>query len=247
MAKNKNYKKVKPPLKAGLSEIHTTGHPRSGNTWLNRLLSDLLSSPLQIMPGEDIEYFGKKTDGDYVIRKKHILSDEKPQTGKIIFIQRDPRDVIVSAMYYRNNKPTPENLMRVMRTFCEPDANPKYKIYHNMGTYERFIRSWMDTGLADVNTKYERLHHTPLPELRRIGLLLTGINFGIDWIAECYERQRFDNWKDDYHHSMRKGIVGDWKKYFRKDHGEYITKHLGQLMIEQKYIDDLDWWKEISK
>jgi hypothetical protein len=48
-----------------MKEIFTAGYPRSGSTWLNRLLGDLLDSPLQVpnTPSAELEYFGPGRDG----------------------------------------------------------------------------------------------------------------------------------------------------------------------------------------
>jgi hypothetical protein len=45
---------------------------------------------------------------------------------------------------------------------------------------------------------------------------------------------------------MRKGIVGDWKNHFTKADAEYITEYLGEFMMEQEYIESLDWYYENS-
>ena len=242
--------KGKPDPSEKLMPLYTTGYPRSGNTWLGRLLSDLLRSPLQTHVGAGMEWFGKYHDGGHVIRKKHIPSygDEYPDMisdGRVVFIQRDPRDIAVSAMYYNSMLATEDNLMHVISTMVNLKARTDIKFYHNVGEYEAWIRSYADNhSAATANTKYELLHKYPVLELQRILRHLAGIEVDDEWVTECYERQRFDNWKDRYDHSMRKGIVGDWKNHFTRKPAKFIADHLNKLMMEQGYIKDYNWWIE---
>jgi len=220
-------------------EIYVTAFPRSGNTWLNRLLADVLNSPMQTQPNAVVNWASEGRDGDYVLRKAHKLGYEKTD-GKWIFIQRDPRDVAVSAMYYSKSPSLLETLMTLLCR-CEPW---KPGIFRKVGVYERWVRSWLDTGLADVVTKYEILHADPVHELSRIVSVLTGLSLDMDWIRECVQRQSFDvvakSRKGDL--AMRKGIVGDWRNHFTRPEGHLLNDYLGEFMYEQRYIEKFDWW-----
>jgi hypothetical protein len=46
---------------------------------------------------------------------------------------------------------------------------------------------------------------------------------------------------------MRKGIAGDWQVWFSRDDGKLIQDGLGDLMLEQGYIDDPDWWQKLPE
>lgn len=226
-------------------EIFTSGHPRSGNTWLNRLLSDLLSSPMQTLPGAVIEYFGKKRDGKYVIRKTHYTVDKYSGRGffgscKMIYIQRDPRDVAISAMYYRKIEPS---LMKTIESMCG------YRVsdHELRKPYLEFVEPWYDQKAFDVETRYERLHFDPINELRRIVRIATGIMLDDDWIYECYNRQLFSKWKDKYPHSMRLGQAGDWSHHFSREHGRYMNECMGEFMVRMEYVDNLNWWEDLPE
>ena len=96
--------------------IYVIGFPKSGNTWLVRLLADALQARVRshVMRGspelaaEINERLGLPTDTKCTIAKIHFLPamflEEIDQTPKrIAYIYRDFRDVAVSAYFYFNN------------------------------------------------------------------------------------------------------------------------------------------------
>lgn len=223
--------------------IYCTAYPKSGVTWLVRLLSDLLDSP-QVGPETGSLVWGVSSDGSHEIVKTHWRVDQYSEGDhKIVLCQRDPRDVAISAMFYRSLEPTSENLMAVLRTMLDLNSNDPNPIYHIRGIYEGWLQTWLDSHRYDVLTRYELLFD--LTELQRIVYELTNMVLAEDRIKESMERQSFENVAPRFPHSMRKGIVGDWRNHFGREHGEYITEHLGEFMIEQRYIEDLKWWQKL--
>lgn len=219
-------------------EIFVTSYPRSGNTWLNRLLADLLRSPLQNEPKMTSVWFGPRRDGQHVIRKVHRRGYEKLQRGRWVLIQRDPRDVMVSAYHYTRS---PSLLHTISIALCRCGDE-------TMGVYERWLRSWLDhPGLADACTRYEWLHQDPVGELARIVPQLTGMELDRQWIGECVERQRFDRVRAQGgdSHAMRKGVVGDWRKHLTQAEGHLVHDSLGSFMRQQGYIESDDWWRSL--
>lgn len=219
-----------------LKEIYIVGRPRSGTVWLNRLVADALDSPLEA-PGPNANkavYFGPGRDGGYVVRKTH----DGKKYGPTVFIQRDPRDVAVSTMFYRQTA----DLFAVVRQMCEPYS----------ASYEYYIRMWLDDkNRAEYYTTYELLQTYTSLELYLIIQDLTGKHFEDEYLATVVKRQSFDTIKaadttDRYKHSMRKGIVGDWKNHFTREVGKYMHEHLGKFLLEQRYITDDSWWKELE-
>lgn len=215
-------------------EIYIASAPRSGNTWLSRLLGDALDSPL-LANGRDgldaPEYFGEGRDGDYLIRKTH----DRKRYGTTIFLYRDPRDVAISRFFYRGG---------LAKTTLKAVIN-------TMHPYDRNARWWYDGQDYDVITSYEGLSSLKLrvAELDRIIHVVTDKWIPYDRLEEVFEYQSIKSIKSRYGNrfagSVRKGIVGDWKNFFTREHGRLITEKVGELMIEQGYIDDLDWWKEL--
>lgn len=222
---------------SSLTELYVVGRPRSGTVWLNRLIADALNSPLEIdnPNAEAATYFGPGRDGGYVVRKAHDGEKRAPT----VFIQRDPRDVAISTMFYRDQT----DLFPVVHQMCEPYS----------ASYEYHIRMWLDDRKkAEAYTRYEELHKDGVKELRRIIRLLVGKELSIENCLEVYKRQSFAVVKQGdtggrLTHSMRKGIVGDWRKYFTREIGEYMHQHMGEFMIEEGYVADSHWWEKLNE
>lgn len=203
----------------------TIASPRSGLTWLNRLLSDALSSGMVAVERGGIDdpvFAGPFQHGDYLIRKSHWA---KKYNAPTVLLFRDPRDVAVSRMHYRKMT----DLSAVIQT---------------MHSYEKWMRDMESIGWTVV-TSYEKLHRNSFTELHRLILVLTGQRFGLHYLAGVWNRQQINNIKKANPHSARKGMVGDWKNYFGRVEGKEITNMLGDLMLEQGYIDSYEWWHTI--
>lgn len=196
--------------------------PRSGLTWLNRLLSDALSSGMVAVERAGIDapvFAGPFQHGKHLIRKSHWA---KKYNAPTVLLFRDPRDVAVSRMHYRKMT----DLSAVIKS---------------MNTYEKWMRDMQEIGWTVV-THYEKLHRNSFSELYRIIFALTGMRFDLHYLAGVWNRQHIDNVKKLHPHSARKGIAGDWKNHFSHSDGKEITDMLGDLMIEQGYIKSREWW-----
>jgi hypothetical protein len=231
-------------------EIFTTGVPKSGNTWLNRLLSDMFQAPLQNNHDEPVEYYGINHYRDnYVIRKLHMPYDpelsayhcyddnirERCKKGTLIYIQRDPRAVMVSAMHYRGQN----DLAGVIKQQCR-----EYKPHATQNAYEAWCNSYLEhPENCDYIVKYEDLHKQPIEELQNIFGIVTGKSIQDSWIEQVIERQSFDNVKNEDKHFYFKGKPDTWKRYFNYETGKYITEKLGEFMLKNDYISSLNWYK----
>ena len=223
---------------SNLTEIYVVGRPRSGTVWLNRLLADALNSPMEA-PGDMAdppEYHGPGRDGGYVVRKQH----DEIKRGLTVFIQRDPRDVAVSTWIYNHRA---EPLYRFVQGMCLPYVN----------SYERHIRMWLDDRKkAEFYTSYELLHENTFAQLSMTIEVLTGETLDKEEHLDLVvERQSFATVKAKdteglHNHTMRRGIVGEWKEHFTSEIGQYMQRHMGNLMIEEGYVQDKNWWKELK-
>lgn len=222
-------------------EIFVVSSPRSGNTWLGRLLGDALDSPLQAWEDTVVEYFGEGQDGDYVIRKTHnaVHQANWDTSAPIIFLQRDPRDLVISRLFYNNFEFSETVLMDFIRHLIA--LPPEF-------VYKTWVRDWQNYNVT-FYTSYEALHLNKGIEIQNI-LKAIGVEITLKRAQEVFEYQSFDNiqsrYSDRFVGSMRKGVAGDWQNYFTRKSGEYITDMVGKLMLEQNYISDINWWKELN-
>lgn len=231
--------------------IYVVGYPKSGNTWLSRLLGDALDSP--IISGEDnpaLADEGFSRDGKYVIRQRHIRHKNKPDDGRIVFIVRDPRDIAVSVMYYWQRK----SLMDVICGMAGKRNCGKRAPLSTSGGWIRFVSEWLCDCDFHAFCKYENLYHRPVQSIRGI-LWLLGTS-PVKPLKEVVERQAFDKRKAGIHNMMpygeeiqnrlmRKGTVGDWKNHFKCNHAEFMHKNFYELMEHFNYETNEDWWRDV--
>jgi hypothetical protein len=88
-------------------DIVINGFPKSGNTWLTRLVAELIECPIAGFLGRDAEEIateGLHRKSEYKCYKSHhdidFLLDSGIEISNIIYIVRDPRDVCLSAARY---------------------------------------------------------------------------------------------------------------------------------------------------
>lgn len=83
--------------------IHVIAYPKSGSTWLMRLLGDALDCPYGY--NEKIHDTGK-INNDYYVRHSHYSKNDMPiyfnNSTKIVYIVRDIKDVLVSGFFHHH-------------------------------------------------------------------------------------------------------------------------------------------------
>ncbi len=218
----------------GSKPIFVAGNPRSGNTWLLRLLSGFLSAPIRNLPPDmnaDLRWCQNCTS-DMVLVKSHWRVDQWNGEATV-FIHRDPRDVVISRVFVRSLKPSPNIISKVIQ-----ELGPE-----NHGGYLEFVTSWLGTDVPAV--KYEDLHEEGPAALARLSFELV---HHMPTRAECeatFERVTFARCKKEDPHFTRKGIAGDWKNYFKRQQGKEIDALLGEFMLKQHYTRGRDWWQKL--
>jgi hypothetical protein len=228
-----------------MKDIYVVEHPRSGATWLQRLLSDILKANLISAfnyPGEYTpQYWGEgEPENIYRIFKSH----SKTRQGTSIFVYRDPRDMFVSAWHYNNRGMSLyEKIERYLtQEYYNPDAD-------SYGRYQTFMGIWYRTGLAEAMVKYEDLHLDPLKHLFRVIVLATGERISVQDINNAYfrhERSHELNLHPELAHSMWKGQIGTWREYFTQREADLVQYYLGDMMLDIGYIDGPEWVHEVQ-
>lgn len=89
--------------------IIIAGYPKSGTTWLTRLTAEIIGCPIESFWGEpegfEIAAEGRERSSSYRCYKSHHQLDEidlhsRKTYEAIIYLVRDPRDIIVSGSRY---------------------------------------------------------------------------------------------------------------------------------------------------
>lgn len=207
-----------------MKEIIVTAYPRSGQTWLIHMLCDLLDSPQQDTPDSELMWWGDGREGGYVIRKTHLPYSDDLKDKTVVYLQRDPRDVAVSASHYLG--------IGLIEAVAEMEL---------MMPYKEFCEGWLGKDFEVM--RYEYLDNPYWLEslFGRMGWWQLGMDFGA-----VLEHHSLPNMQRQLgSHFCRKGIVGDWRNHFTRETAKEFDELLGDFMLEQGYIESRDWWKEL--
>lgn len=232
--------------------IIIVGYPKSGTTWLSRLISELVSCPLIGDWGYDnIEALyreGIDRVSEYQVYKSHHSFNELEKVSskniyKIIYIIRDPRDVVISGLHYFNFLPKllaeKEGLKInpvLIKTYNKLVSNKEKKRQMTQAVLlgNNFINPWLNLSWKDHYMpyhennihfiKYEDLIDFPINECKKI-LAYLGVSSNQDHIKHSIDKQSFQKIKlnisniNDKHLNklLRKGVYGSWEKEFTKE------------------------------
>ncbi len=218
--------------------IWVLGYPKSGNTWLCRLLGDLLDSPVESglkFPSNADEGFDRK--GPYVIRMRHhnLIHAPFPGRSRLIQIVRDGRDVLVASKTYWQNKGWSDPLRQA-------------------GNWQPTNREWIERSPA---VKYEHLLTDPAFWLGEV-LGRSGIEFDPEQLPAVIHRQ---SWEERMKrvdedglpyggpHQRRvlaRGNAGNWRTDLPRNVGKAAHDLFWPLLQELQYEDDPAWWEQLG-
>ncbi len=204
-----------------------------------------------VRPWRDIPYILQHHDGGPEFLLPEELSDDKSEYRgrKVIFMVRDPRDVLVSSYFQKtrrnlNYEGTLEEYVHERRGGIE--------------TITAFYNIWArnrDAPKAFLLVRYEDFHTNPAMELRRV-LDFSGLGHIPDTvIEEAVEYARFDNMRklestnalgtsalaardhqDEASYKTRKGEVGGYREYLDGAALELVDQVIGE-QLDNMYSD----------
>ncbi len=222
-------------LNAPLKHVLLTEYPKSGGTWLGNLLSDYLDLPF---PRHRFPGFSPS-----------VLHGHNPYSSRFdnrcVVLHRDGRDVMVSLYYHLlfNNQFNNPAFVQEMRQrlpfhdyddiqsnfmqFLEYIQNNRFSSYKT--TWQEFVLGYADKPVLMV--RYEDLLEHPVETLTPV--LYHFSNKPIDHakLQAVIDKNSFKKVSAQHQASegqksfMRKGIAGDWRNTFQKEHTDYFQHH----------------------
>ncbi len=238
-------------------DVFLVSYPKSGNTWTRFLIANVLypeknpdfSNINDLVP--DLEAMARR-DLELAPRPRLLKSHEyfDPRYPRVIYIVRDPRDVVLSAYHF--------NIKR--RTI--PDAFPlqqfvsgfvRGQLPHSYGTWFENAASWFYTRRGDPRfllVRYEALQSRPMQEMQRIvdflGIAATSekLAFAIEQSSaermRALEKQQSHLWSSTRETRQDKPFVraakpGGWKAELSAASVAEIESAWGGLMRELGY------------
>lgn len=219
----------------GLTPVYVIGFPKSGNTWLARMLAEATCSNIDASDAVNSADNDPGRRGGYAIRKVHYVDDmEAVMKHRCVYIVRDVRDVLVSGFFHNNrwatDRPIQGNLLllwyfdheiRKLNKWWR--GNPVSELLYGLrsrviatikpsaarariGGWSRHVQSWTHRhGIVIV--KYEDLLQNTEMQLKRV-LSELDIDITDTHVKAVVANQGFERRKSDF---VRSGDVTNAK------------------------------------
>lgn len=264
----KNSKKVLANYASGQNPILCNSFPKSGTHLLKQILSGIpglryygefiVTTPsikfMEISRETIIKKLNNIVDGELVLA--HLFYSDAVasyinQKGiKHFFIYRDPRDVVISEVYYLTFTNKWHFLHKYFRKMKNHDERitasimginsiSRGRCYENIN--ERFMKyhGWLKDSNV-FNLKYEDLINENLyQEINRI--LVFYYNTNIDDIENKLTKTMLNKIQPRKSHTYRKGKKSNWKHEFTEYHKKIFKDIAGDLLIKLGYEKDFSW------
>lgn len=240
------------------TNIVVCGYPKSGTTWLSRLVAELVDCPFQgtlgFSDGRPLE--GPDRQSGYDCYKTHhtftsLVSSARDKSLKVIYIVRDPRDVAISAAHHFRVSLIPirhgsnrviaavnARLDRVVPYTLKRSRMVNAVLYGDASVSLWLGIPWRDhyEGFRRSDTlvlKYEDLLERPLAKCHEL-LVYLGVSKPERHIAEAIANQSFDRKKASF---AAQGKPVEFAFLRRGSHGYWRT----ELDRKQKrlFVDEI--------
>lgn len=235
-----------------------TEYPKSGGTWLSRMLSDAMQIPF---PQHYVLPIGFKA----VVQNHWRYT---PRLRRVFYLYRDGRDVMTSFFFHRmraiqcQDSPNwariqrraerlfgkgfdPDDTISLLPRFIENEFKKPRDARTN---WRDHVTQWFDPGHPGVAyLSYEQLRTDPHTTLARAIEIVTGEpveQWRVDSAVDRNSMERQTGRKagqENRGHFIRKGVVGDWRNHFTREAAEVFNHYAGEALVMLGYEDDIHW------
>jgi hypothetical protein len=186
------------------------------------------------------------------ITLEHFTGFTADEDYRAFYITRDPRDIVVSSYFslrysHAARADYVRNQRRELERLSEEDGIAKL-----IGDLARFLCQvmlpWRRAGDPRIRVfRYEDVFGPG--QLAVLGDIVHHCQLALassdrERLAEKYAFKRISGRNPgaaDHKKHYRKGISGDWRNYFTKEHKNFFKQEAGELLIELGYETDADW------
>ena len=238
-------------------------YPKSGGTWLGRMVADCLEIPLPRHTNLPLAMT--------CVVHNHWGYD--PRLRRCIYLYRDGRDVMVSFYFHRmrwiHNERNPKYAGHAQKYeamfgkgYDKDDtvANLARFIEHEFANPRDCRQNWRDhlsewfgpgddaTGRPQVAyVSYEQLREDCATHLARVCEKASGKNpdqWLVGHTVEKWSMERTTGRKPGEENRgdlVRKGVAGDWVNHFSREAGEMFDRLAGDMLVRLGYEPDRGW------
>ncbi|SRR5579883_265745 len=236
------------------SDTFLVTYPKSGTTWLGFMIANVLNSSGEqlnlrtawnMVPDINDAYFGGADLGAYAHlpdpRVFLVHAPYDPLLRRVVYVMRDPRDVMVS--YYHHKRLTVQGWNMSLTDFLlEPQQWPC--------PWEVHVRGWLSNPPVDhlMVVRYEEMHRDASAILRRV-LDFAGVAYrdgdveravsasGFDRMRAVEERYGVEGAKREDERFIRRGQVGGWREELQPAEQDILQAVYGDLAREYGFAD----------
>ena len=239
---------------------YVSEHPKSGGTWLARMVSDYLELPFP--------RYIRLPIGFSCVIQNHWPYDQRLR--RVFYIYRDGRDVMTSFYFDRvriarySKRPGSTYVGRTYEKLLGRNYDPQDVVRHlprfmeyefshpGRGTplnWREHVEAWYHPERRGAITylSYEELRRDCAGALGRAIEEITGEAvdpWRIETTVEKMSMRRLtgrDPGHGDITQHIRKGIVGDWKNHFSREAAEVFNELAGDILVRLGYEADRHW------